>query len=93
MSTVQTLIIITSLYRTNVVFIQGPQAAEPAPATPTGSGGDAKVGASVHESSTEGFSTDKNRNYGVLAGTIALAGAVGWYLLSKPKKSKEEVSD
>jgi hypothetical protein len=88
MSTVQTIIIITSLYCTNVVFIQGPQAAEPAPATPTGSGGDAKVGASVHESST-----DKNRNYGVLAGTIAFAGAVGWYLLSKPKKSKEEVSD
>ncbi|KAF3341023.1 hypothetical protein FCM35_KLT09867 [Carex littledalei] len=71
----------------------GPKAAEQAPTTPTAASGDAKVGPSVHESSTEGYSTDKNRNYGVLAGTVAFAGAIGWYLLSKPKKSDEKVSD
>lgn len=76
-----------------MVFLQGPKEAEQTPATPTAASGDAKAGASVHESSTGGFSTDKNRNYGVIAGTVAFAGAVGWYLLSKPTKSKEEVSD
>ncbi|KAJ4783172.1 copper ion binding protein [Rhynchospora pubera] len=68
---------------------QGPKAAE----SSTASSGDAKAGASVHESSTEGASTDKNRNYAVVAGTVAFAGVLGWYLLSKPKKSKEEISD
>ncbi|XP_078152884.1 copper ion binding protein [Carex rostrata] len=72
---------------------QGPKAAEQTPATPTAASGDAKAGPSVHESSTEGHSTDKNRNYGVLAGTVAIAGAIGWYLLSKPKKSEDKVSD
>ncbi|KAJ4775685.1 copper ion binding protein [Rhynchospora pubera] len=67
----------------------GPKAAE----LSTASSGDAKAGASVHESSTEGASTDKNRNYAVVAGTVAFAGVLGWYLLSKPKKSKEEISD
>ncbi|KAJ1692296.1 hypothetical protein LUZ63_008994 [Rhynchospora breviuscula] len=69
---------------------QGPKAAE----SSTVSSGDAQAGASVHGSSTEGgASTDKNRNYAVVAGTVAFAGVLGWYLLSKPKKSKEEISD
>ena len=43
------------------------------------------------ESASAGVSTDKNRNYAVLAGTIAALGGLGWYLLSKPKKSEEVV--
>ncbi|CAH9079538.1 unnamed protein product [Cuscuta europaea] len=37
-------------------------------------------------SSTPGVSTDNYRNYGVLAGIIAGAGALGWYLMSKDDK-------
>ncbi|XP_020588958.1 uncharacterized protein At2g27730, mitochondrial-like isoform X1 [Phalaenopsis equestris] len=44
-------------------------------------------------SSSSGVSTDRNRNYAVLAGTITGLSALGWYLLSKPKKSiSEEIS-
>ncbi|KAJ8510931.1 hypothetical protein OPV22_001365 [Ensete ventricosum] len=39
-------------------------------------------------SSTASVSTDKNRNYAVLAGTVSAVCALGWYLLSKPKKSE-----
>jgi hypothetical protein len=38
-------------------------------------------------------STDKNRNYAVLAGTVAGLSALGWYLLSKEPKKTEEVVD
>ena len=41
--------------------------------------------------STPGVSTDKHRNYGVLAGTIAILGGLGWYLKSSSKKP--EVQD
>ncbi|KAK9126369.1 hypothetical protein Scep_015215 [Stephania cephalantha] len=37
-------------------------------------------------SSTAGVSTDKNRNYGVLAGVITGLAALGWYLKSSSKK-------
>ncbi|KAG0498528.1 hypothetical protein HPP92_003219 [Vanilla planifolia] len=40
-------------------------------------------------SSTGSVSSDKNRNYAVVAGALTLASALGWYLLSKPKKSEE----
>ncbi|XP_058099668.1 uncharacterized protein At2g27730, mitochondrial [Magnolia sinica] len=43
-------------------------------------------------SSTSGVSTDKDRNYAVLAGFIAAAAALGWYLTSSAKKP-EEVQD
>ncbi|CAN6197753.1 unnamed protein product [Urochloa humidicola] len=43
------------------------------------------------ESASTGASTDKNRNYAVLAGTVAALSGLGWYLLSKPKKSEEVV--
>ncbi|KAJ9699525.1 hypothetical protein PVL29_008221 [Vitis rotundifolia] len=42
-------------------------------------------------SSTAGVSTDKHRNYGVLAGTAAILGGLGWYLKSSSKKP--EVQD
>ncbi|KAL8140921.1 hypothetical protein V2J09_006942 [Rumex salicifolius] len=43
-------------------------------------------------SSTSNVSTDKYRNYAVLAGTVTAIGAVGWYLLGSKKKT-EEVHD
>lgn len=42
-------------------------------------------------SSASGASTDKYRNYAVLAGTITALGAIGWYL--KASKKKPEVQD
>ncbi|GAV86309.1 hypothetical protein CFOL_v3_29741 [Cephalotus follicularis] len=62
-----------------------------------GSGGwvtDAKpsVSESTSGSSTEKVSTDKYRNYAVLAGTITAFGALGWYLKASSKKP-EEVHD
>ena len=42
-------------------------------------------------SATGGVSTDKNRNYAVVAGTLAAVSAFGWWFLSKPKKSEEIV--
>lgn len=44
------------------------------------------------DSSTSGVSTDKDRNYAVLAGVVAAAAALGWYFKSSAKKP-EEVQD
>ncbi|MQL96460.1 hypothetical protein Taro_029142 [Colocasia esculenta] len=44
-------------------------------------------------SSTAGVSTDKNRNYAVLAGTITAVGAFGWWYLGTKSKKPEEVQD
>lgn len=63
---------------------QPPAAAEAPPASVASSGGPAS-------SAAGGVSTDKNRNYAVLAGTVAAVSAFGWYFLSKPKKSEEVV--
>ncbi|KAG7012707.1 putative protein, mitochondrial [Cucurbita argyrosperma subsp. argyrosperma] len=41
--------------------------------------------------STEKISSDKYRNYAVVAGTVTIFGALGWYL--KSKKKPEEVHD
>ncbi|KAJ3681554.1 hypothetical protein LUZ60_016043 [Juncus effusus] len=60
-------------------------------ASQTAATGEAK--AHAESSSSEKISRDKNRNYAVVAGTVAFASALGWYLLSKPAKSKDEVSD
>ncbi|KAK8921725.1 hypothetical protein KSP39_PZI020881 [Platanthera zijinensis] len=54
------------------------------PASPVPPTSDAKPG------SKAGSSTNQNRNYAVIAGAIVAASAVGWYLLSKPKKTEEE---
>ncbi|XVF08607.1 hypothetical protein REPUB_Repub07fG0017500 [Reevesia pubescens] len=61
-----------------------------------GSGGtvtDAKPSRSTSTSgaSTEKVSTDKYRNYAVVAGVLTFTGALGWYLNSKEKK--HEVQD
>ena len=71
---------------------KGPSPGEQASSTPSSVANDAKTGGGPTESTSAGVSTDKNRNYAVLAGTVAAVSAMGWYLLSKPKKS-EEVAD
>ncbi|XP_039059769.1 uncharacterized protein At2g27730, mitochondrial-like [Hibiscus syriacus] len=43
---------------------------------------------STSGASTEKSSSDKFRNYGVLAGVASLGAAVGWYLNSKDKKQE-----
>ncbi|KAJ8768145.1 hypothetical protein K2173_021085 [Erythroxylum novogranatense] len=47
--------------------------------------------ASATGAASEKVSTDKYRNYAVLAGTITALGALGWYLKSGEKKA--EVQD
>ncbi|KAK1288870.1 Uncharacterized protein QJS10_CPB19g00406 [Acorus calamus] len=42
---------------------------------------------------TSGVSTNKSRNYAVLAGTAAALGGLGWYWWSSKKSSEEEVHD
>ena len=66
---------------------KGPQPeAKPA----AGSGGsvtDAKPSSSGHsDTSGSKVSTDKYRNYGVLAGTITIFAALGWYIKGTEKK-------
>ena len=70
---------------------KGPNPGEHASSTPSSAASDVKAGGSPTESTSAGVSTDKNRNYAVLAGTVAAVSALGWYLLSKPKKSEEVV--
>ncbi|XP_077230420.1 uncharacterized protein At2g27730, mitochondrial-like [Tasmannia lanceolata] len=41
------------------------------------------------ETSTAGVSTSKERNYAVVAGVVAAAAALGWYLKSTSKKPEE----
>ncbi|CAJ1979133.1 unnamed protein product [Sphenostylis stenocarpa] len=65
------------------------------PQPEAGSGGsviDAKPSDSGHTgSSADRVSTDKHRNYAVVAGTITILGALGWYL--KGTSKKPEVQD
>jgi hypothetical protein len=68
-------------------FLQGPNTGEQAPSTPRHTGG----GGSTALASIAGVSTDKNMSYTILAGTLAGQSALGWYLLSKPKKTEEVI--
>ncbi|KAL0418329.1 UNVERIFIED_CONTAM: hypothetical protein Sradi_1246400 [Sesamum radiatum] len=71
---------------------KGPKPDE-TPATSSGSSGsvaDAKP--SAQTSSTPNVSTDKYRNYAVVAGIATIAAATGWYLRSS-KTKPEEVQD
>ncbi|KAM0899480.1 hypothetical protein ACQ4PT_021330 [Festuca glaucescens] len=73
---------------------KGPSTGEQAPSTPSSAASDVKAGGAGPTASTStGVSTDKNRNYAVLAGTVAGLSALGWYLLSKEPKKTEEVVD
>ncbi|XP_008776573.1 uncharacterized protein At2g27730, mitochondrial [Phoenix dactylifera] len=69
---------------------KGPKPGEQPPANPDAPATDSKP-TTTAGSSTSGVSTDQNRNYAVLAGTVAAVCGLGWYLLSKPKKSEEPV--
>ncbi|CAN6166111.1 unnamed protein product [Urochloa humidicola] len=64
---------------------------EQASSTTSSAASDVKATGGPTESASTGASTDKNRNYAVLAGTVAALSGLGWYLLSKPKKSEEVV--
>ncbi|KAJ9541242.1 hypothetical protein OSB04_027748 [Centaurea solstitialis] len=54
----------------------------------SGAGAESNAKASESISSTGGVSSDKNRNYAVIAGVVAGFGALGWYL-NKEKKTEE----
>ncbi|CAM8886401.1 unnamed protein product [Rhodiola kirilowii] len=67
---------------------KGPKA-EGKPATSSeGSSAPTDAKPSASTSSTSGVSTDKNRNYAVMAGVVVVFGTLGWYL--KGLTSKKE---
>ncbi|KAG6436100.1 hypothetical protein SASPL_100982 [Salvia splendens] len=69
---------------------KGPASGETPAAGSSGPVADAKpIGGGTSE--TPNVSTDKHRNYGVVAGIVTVAAAVGWYMGSK--KKPEEVHD
>uniref|UniRef100_A0ACD5XYD7 Uncharacterized protein n=1 Tax=Avena sativa TaxID=4498 RepID=A0ACD5XYD7_AVESA len=72
---------------------KGPIPGEQALPTPSSAASDAKAGGGTDPtaSASTGTSTDKNRNYAVLAGAIVGLSAVGWYFLSKEPEKTEEV--
>ncbi|KAG0539739.1 hypothetical protein BDA96_03G347400 [Sorghum bicolor] len=70
---------------------KGPSSGQQASSTTGSAANDVKVGAGPTESASASVSSDENRNYAVLAGTVAALSGLGWYLLSKPKKSEEVV--
>ncbi|GJX76975.1 hypothetical protein Tco_0323786 [Tanacetum coccineum] len=60
----------------------------PAAANAGGSAAEAKA-SETPTPTQKGVSTDIHRNYAVVAGTITGLSALGWYLLSKDKKTEE----
>ncbi|XP_009763643.1 uncharacterized protein At2g27730, mitochondrial [Nicotiana tabacum] len=70
---------------------KGPKPEEQAATSAGGSGSVADAAPSA-QASSPGVSNDSYRNYGVLAGLVTGVGALGWYMLSKDKKT-EEVQD
>ncbi|XP_024017035.1 uncharacterized protein At2g27730, mitochondrial [Morus notabilis] len=66
---------------------KGPKPEETTSASSGGSATEAKPNsASTSGASTERVSTDKHRNYAVIAGVITAFGALGWYLKGSEKK-------
>jgi hypothetical protein len=75
-------------------WFQGHVTGEEATSRPSSAPSDLKSGGAGPTASTfTGVSTDKNRNYPVLVGTVAGLRTLGWYLLSKEPKKTEEVID
>ncbi|GFZ13108.1 hypothetical protein Acr_23g0014930 [Actinidia rufa] len=72
------------------ILYAGPKSEEKPPTTSGGPASDVKP--SGPASSTAGVSTDKYRNYAVVAGVVTGLSALGWYLGSSKKKT-EEVQD
>ncbi|KAJ0020972.1 hypothetical protein Pint_31877 [Pistacia integerrima] len=85
--------VVVEVFSNSELPLSGPKPEEK-PATTSGGGGDAKPSGSAPTAgaSTEKVSTDKYRNYAVVAGTLTGLGALGWYLKSRGKK-EEEVQD
>ncbi|KAL6276466.1 hypothetical protein ACE6H2_020067 [Prunus campanulata] len=73
------------------VYIKGPKPEENPTASSEGSISDAKPSGSTSGESTAKVSTDKYRNYAVVAGVVTIGAAAGWYLKSSGKK--QEVQD
>ncbi|CAK9184701.1 unnamed protein product [Ilex paraguariensis] len=71
---------------------KGPKPEEKPATSSGGSGSVSDTKPSGHTSSTTGVSTDKYRNYAVVAGVVTGLGALGWYLKSN-KTKPEEVQD
>lgn len=70
---------------------QGPKPEENPTESSGGSISDAKPSGSTSGESTAKVSTDKYRNYAVVAGVVTVGAAAGWYLKSSGKK--QEVQD
>ncbi|KAJ0485398.1 hypothetical protein HanHA89_Chr14g0567851 [Helianthus annuus] len=54
-----------------------------------GSGSGSASGSTASSTSTGGVSTDKNKNYAIVAGVLTGIGALGWYYKSKDKKTED----
>ena len=70
---------------------KGPKPEEQAASGSGGAATDVKPSATTSSgpgAATEKVSTDKYRNYAVVAGVVTAFGALGWYLNSKPEKSE-----
>ncbi|KAL2924390.1 hypothetical protein RDABS01_023619 [Bienertia sinuspersici] len=67
---------------------QGPKAAE-TEATASGTPATEAAQPSGPEPSASNLSTDKHRNYAVIAGLVTALGALGWYYKSSSKKTEE----
>ncbi|KAI3837067.1 hypothetical protein MKW98_005400 [Papaver atlanticum] len=68
----------------------------PENATPSAPISEATTAASTPSaaaSSTSKASTDKYRNYGVIAGVVAGLGGLGWYLMASSKKPEAQEQD
>lgn len=70
---------------------KGPKPEETPATSAGGSVTDAKPTGSTAGTSSEKVSTDKYRNYAVVAGTITVFASLGWYLKASAKKP--EVQD
>ncbi|MFS8008673.1 hypothetical protein Hanom_Chr14g01275531 [Helianthus anomalus] len=54
-----------------------------------GAGSGSASGSTASSTSTGGVSTDKNKNYAIVAGVLTGIGALGWYYKSKDKKTED----
>ena len=71
--------------------MKGPQPEAKPAAGSEGSVTDAKPSGSAYtDTSAKKVSTDKHRNYAVVAGTITILGALGWYLKGTAKKPEAQ---
>lgn len=70
---------------------QGPGEQAASGAKASGGGGSPPSSASAE--SGPKVSEDKDRNYAVVAGVVAVVGAIGWYMKSGGKKQQPEVQE